>query len=212
VLADMNFFMFATNTPANTNASPFAPTNWLTLRPNSLLDTNLATNAGVTVDKLSVLGNALVWGNTNAAGSNAAGGALLLGSHFTVSVNSNKTASATNTGATLMLACTNSGEIGFPGVGGRVDYGHTIGHTPSRIEVRAICKTEDVGYKVGDEVQLSSLYQTGPHMAWTIGCNTTNVFCVRSSAASDMGLFNKTDGANDTITTSRWRIKFYAWP
>lgn len=90
------------------------------------------------------------------------------------------------------------------GSGTIVNTNHNMGATPSVVLWRLICKTADLGYEVGDEVDVSAFYNAASFKPqFSPGANSTNLFLVEFSTT--INVRRKDTGADDTITASRWR-------
>lgn len=91
---------------------------------------------------------------------------------------------------------------------------HGLGVTPGLVNWVAVCKTNDAGYEVGDELAVGQLFE--PSVAtpqWNHGANATNVFMTAfSSLGTTLRVYNKATGDLDLITLVRWRAKAYARP
>jgi hypothetical protein len=87
---------------------------------------------------------------------------------------------------------------------------HNLGVTPTFVRWVMVCQTNDVGYNVGDEVQIDNQnFSTTP--VFTEGANSNNVFLCMNSI--NVGVNNKTNAASRaSITDARWRFKCYARP
>jgi hypothetical protein len=86
---------------------------------------------------------------------------------------------------------------------------HGLGATPRLIKAILVCKTADLNYAVGDEVDLSGCNNDSGNTASAYYSNSTNVVY---SQASNIQL---TDGAGgggiSTIDYSDWKLVFRAW-
>lgn len=88
---------------------------------------------------------------------------------------------------------------------------HSLGVVPTRVRWVLVCKTGELGYTAGDEVDVSGATDSGnngPHMCQ--GANATNVFLVIRNNAN-IQLFNYSTQAATTITAGNWKFKAYAW-
>lgn len=134
-----------------------------------------------------------------------------------------------NAGATTqdILTVNAAGKVSFPqGVsvefesaeqvitanGTAVAVSHSLGVAPKRVQVVLRCVTADLGFAVGDEVQLSSNWGseggvgTQAYMIWS---NATQVgISIRSLTNSPF--VNKT-GTYAIIVAANWRLVFKAW-
>jgi len=95
------------------------------------------------------------------------------------------------------------------------DVAHGLGVTPANVNWVFVCKTNDAGYAVGDELEMNQVTEADTSaVRFTHGANSTNVFCTAFSSvtASTLRLYTKSTGALDVMTAVKWRIKCYARP
>ncbi len=84
---------------------------------------------------------------------------------------------------------------------------HGLGAVPARVNAKLVCVITDAGYAVGDEVSLSTFWNTTGGAV--LGANATSVFV---SFPAAYPIFNKTTFGNVVITAASWRLVFEAWP
>lgn len=84
---------------------------------------------------------------------------------------------------------------------------HGLGVVPVRVNAKLVCAITNVGYAVGDEVALSTFWNTTGGAV--LGADATNVFV---SFPAAYPIFNKTTFANSTIAAASWRLVVEAWP
>ncbi len=91
---------------------------------------------------------------------------------------------------------------------------HGLGATPKQVRVVLVCTTTDLGWAVGDEVDLFSVRASNGdlHVVATTGSDATNVTVAIDLAATDgWRIANKTTGAYGAATEASWTPKVYAW-
>lgn len=81
---------------------------------------------------------------------------------------------------------------------------HGLGRRPYHYQVVLRCKTSELGYAVGDEVDVTGGASFGNGASWT---STTQIGFV----SSNNQLGKKADGQNAAATESNWRLIFRAW-
>lgn len=216
VWADTNYFQIATNSVANTNST--TETNWLTLRPESLTDTNISSTAAIQPSKIASATNTVL--GAGAAGTNSN---LILGPGLAVltsveNVVTNDLGGGTNVVTTNIvdkLVLTNFVSEEMEIATGQVtNMAHNLGTTPSVVRWVLVCKTNDLGFEVGDEVDAAGARDSSTHYNhFSFGANSTNVFLIARDGNS-FELLNKTNGTATAATSSgaRWRAKCYARP
>ena len=202
---DPNYFQLSTNSWPNTNSNTGnGLVLWLTPIPGAF------SNA------VTLPANALGWGATNVAGSNVPMSGLLLGPEFTVKPVTNATQSATNTGPGLATRYFTSTEVTMPTLPGLTLYqAHNLGYQPTRVRGVLVCKTAELNYMPGDELELAevSLISSTFWTAFTCGASVTNVWAVRSDIEGGAKAYvpDRNSGIVTAITPGNWRLKMYAW-
>lgn len=83
---------------------------------------------------------------------------------------------------------------------------HTLGQQPRLVQVVARCTSADVGYAIGDEVDILSFYAANS-VNGAVGADASSIFW----AVSPSNLLNKATGAAGTPNTTRWNIIARAW-
>ncbi len=169
-----------------------------------------ATGVGIgianPVEKLDVAGNISATGNVSALGNVGVGTTAptqkleVLGN---VSVTGNITVQGTISGAYF-----ESAEQSYPASGAvLVSVSHGLGVTPKRWSVVMRCKIAEVGFAIGDEIDLSSMdgdYTNGVRNTWV---NTSTINFKRPNTS----WVNCPDGTgNKQPTPANWRIVFRA--
>lgn len=89
---------------------------------------------------------------------------------------------------------------------------HGFASLPRWVRWVLVCKTADVGYSVGDEVDVAMFDTTDDRPPWVGGGNSTNLFLVQLAGFTSCDVPNKTNGAQTSITYTRWKAKGYAHP
>lgn len=175
--------------------SVFYDTNWFRLDTNGAL--SLQTNVDLTLLSLKLLDSHIFIGDTNDQAMSLA----LDASVFNVETN-------VNPAGALTLRSFTSFE--YPLAIGTVQTNHGFTATPSQVRWVLLCKTNDIGYVVGDEVD-AHVAENGDTTAMATGANATNVFlAIRNISALK---FPTKDGATQgTINSARWKAKAYCRP
>lgn len=105
-------------------------------------------------------------------------------------------------------------EQGIPGAGSSASFSHGLTTTPISYSVRLRCKTIDLGYAVGDEVDLHGLFLSTTQIeqpAFAVMANATTIIAIRNSAVTTIQMINKSTGSDaGTITEGSWRVVAYA--
>ena len=82
------------------------------------------------------------------------------------------------------------------------------------VQLRLICKTDNVGYVVNDEVVINPA-GNDPGAADSRGISvilgSTNINIRYGSASNALTIINKTTGAAALITNANWRLVIRAW-
>lgn len=106
-----------------------------------------------------------------------------------------------------------STEQTVPTSGSSVSFSHGLGATPIKVQAVLRCKTADLGYSVGDEVDVTnnSWFNT---IAASTSANATQVsWAVTSTGGYGPLIPRKNDGYPMTATSlSDWRLVLRAWP
>jgi len=88
---------------------------------------------------------------------------------------------------------------------------HSLGVTPSQLRCVLVCKVDNAGYVIGDEVDAAGVFNSAtgvPSFTW--GGSATNVFL--AAQFGTLAVKNKSNGSNADLTLNRWRAKVYARP
>lgn len=98
-----------------------------------------------------------------------------------------------------------SGAFSFAQIG---SVPHGLGQQPGRFQIMMRCVTTDVGYAVGDEVDISSFYGSSSSPT-AFSSDATGIYWA-FNLASPLVL-NKSTGAGAVITPARWNLRVRAW-
>lgn len=94
--------------------------------------------------------------------------------------------------------------------GSGLNIAHGLGAKPSRVDAVLVCKNADVGWSVGDEIELPSKDAVSSSVFnFILGWNATNITVV--TCASGVQSVNKSTGSASTLNNSSWRIVAKAW-
>lgn len=217
IYIDPAYFRMATNSASGTNVNNGSTvTNWLTVVPESLKDTNISPTAAIQLSKL-----------TTAIGTNAPSTNTLLVAgpdgiitnaqfsyNFQLAQLPNTNNSSTN--LTLALRYFQSSLLDLPSGGGVVtsNLAHNLTLTNARPRVLRwvlVCVTNNAGYVVGDEIGLDAVRDGAGAAPFSYGASSTNVFLAKR--ASITSVLNKITAAGDgSFTEINWKARCYAAP
>lgn len=113
-------------------------------------------------------------------------------------------------GADVLTAVTpsyESAETAFAASGTAVEVSHGLGAKPSKWTVVAICKTTELGYAVGDEIELTqnATSGTGSYATWA------NATTLGFEYGVGIPIYSRTGNQFTTMNTANWRLIFKAW-
>lgn len=96
---------------------------------------------------------------------------------------------------------------------GALTLAHGLGVKPGAIVARLVCQTAELGYTVGDSVEIECGPQNGGSaQGVVVVADVTNLNVRFGSNANTFMLLNKGTGAGPTgITNANWRITFEAY-
>lgn len=98
----------------------------------------------------------------------------------------------------------------MPAAGSTVSIAHGLTGVPHSVRTVLVCGTSDLGYAVGDEVDVSNMSRsTDKSNGFQVYTDSSNVNIIRPSADTPM-LLNKTTGAISSITPGSWSFRVYA--
>lgn len=89
---------------------------------------------------------------------------------------------------------------------------HGLGATPKSVFLSVICKTADIGYVVGEEAILGSVF-TGVDAGTNVGIQTaSNATTIRYRVATvGVAVMNMTTGVPVLLTPANWRLIIRAY-
>ena len=93
-----------------------------------------------------------------------------------------------------------------------INEAHGLGAAPRQCRGVLVCTATDVGYAVGDEVDLASVLYFGSQPAFSVWSNSTNVgMSIQGSAGpTAIYLIGKLGTGSTNIDKSKWSVKVYA--
>ncbi len=92
---------------------------------------------------------------------------------------------------------------------------HGLGVTPSRVSLKLLCVTNDLGWLAGDEVDINGVWEiTTQAPVFTISVNDTQVILACGTGTANWRMFqrNSASSSGATIDKPSWRVKIYASP
>ena len=105
-------------------------------------------------------------------------------------------------------------ETSIPGVANAASFAHGLGSVPIIVNVRLRCKTADIGYSVGDEVDLSCVYFAASSQilpVFTINVSSISIELLRTAIATAVQMVHNGTGAENTsIAEGSWKLVCYA--
>ena len=90
---------------------------------------------------------------------------------------------------------------------------HGLGTTPSIVRCVIQCTTPNLGYSVGDEVDVTGISQNTPeqHPSYTFGGNSTHLFGILNTATNgSIQMYTYTSSLIQNISLTSWKLKMYA--
>ncbi len=111
---------------------------------------------------------------------------------------------------TAMIVGVISSEITFPTDNADAVFTHGLGAVPSRYSVVLRCKTFDVGYTVGSEVNITSNLDGDGARITTSFADATNIV-INSNSWSSYYVKNQGAPNGTPITPASWKIVMRAW-
>lgn len=104
--------------------------------------------------------------------------------------------------------------------GASIGTNHHLPTTPTLWHWVMVCKTNEFGYRVGDELSISSWYGTDNDVnletSFVSGASTTNVFLTVPNSPTfpefALATRNRTNGTRVFPNTNNWKAKAYARP
>lgn len=95
-----------------------------------------------------------------------------------------------------------------PSGAGIVTKTHGLGAEPSRVEWVLRCGTTDLGYAVGDAIDVKTGDSQDNNMTVVLGRNATQVWCI---VPASLAARNKSTYASSSITKASWTLEVRAW-
>lgn len=93
--------------------------------------------------------------------------------------------------------------------GATISVAHSLGAIPVRVRWVLVCKTADLGYSVGQEVDVATAMNGNNNNAMAMfGADATNVFLVINTHVWQ--IYSQTTFGAASITTGNWKLKCYA--
>lgn len=181
-----------TNTDSFRFVSTFTATNPVLSQINV---TNLAAGLITNLPAVSTIGTndrLAVFSGTNAVSTNNFAGTFTF-----QQVATNIARHFVSTNITLQTGALNA------------DIPHGLGAIPTSTSWVLVCTTAELGYSVGDEVNVMSTEQSGGSINFSVGANLTNIF-IATSVTNAMRIINKTSGAITAAVPGHWALKGYA--
>lgn len=103
-----------------------------------------------------------------------------------------------------------SSELAFVGTGIIGNGVHSLAGTPQSVRAVIICKTAELNYSIGDEVDVTTLQYSGGGAAFDVGVNASTIWVTTRDITPT--ILNKTSGSTTrvAITSANWKVKIYA--
>ena len=95
----------------------------------------------------------------------------------------------------------------LPSAGAAVSTAHGLGATPSDVVLEITCLTAELGYSIGDVLQVNAQWNTSIWVPTSVFKNATNVGFNLASGYVISGL-NKSTGAGVQFTLANWSYRF----
>lgn len=159
--------------------------------------TNLALRITISPTNTSGITNSIIGAGADGLNTN-----LTLGNTFTISNGVLRLTHFVSTN--VNITAHNGFTLSLP---------HGLSNAPTVLRWVLVCTTAELGYSVGDELDLSTVGDSGSgSVHWNYGANSTNAFIVARNN-NNIQLYNfTTQGTGSTITLSSWKFKCYAYP
>lgn len=98
------------------------------------------------------------------------------------------------------------GTTSVPGANARLlNAAHSLGATPTRMKLSMVCDTAELGFSIGDEVDVAIGVGNRPALM----VNATNAVILQSSTTITLASNNGTLGTSSNITLANWHLKLY---
>lgn len=93
---------------------------------------------------------------------------------------------------------------------GALTLAHSLGTTPTLVQVSLVCQTGEFGYTAGDILVISLEQLTTSHGV-SVVVDATNLNVRYGGNANVFNILNKTTGVAAVITLANWRAVFRCW-
>jgi len=95
---------------------------------------------------------------------------------------------------------------------GALTIAHSLGASPSLVQIRIICKTAELGYSIDDEAIINTAGDTSTvNRAMSVVPDSTNINIRYGSDAKPVYVVNKTTGGSGGVTNASWKLIVRAW-
>lgn len=132
---------------------------------------------------------------------------LIYDGSFFVLVNTPKDPAVTvnTTVSTVNIRDFESTEEDFPGANTAFDFVHGLEQVPDFVQVVLVCKSDELGFVVGDEVEVANFIDTSKEPAFSVVRDNSKISVVQN--ASTVQVQNLASGTATTIDNAKWKIK-----
>lgn len=90
-------------------------------------------------------------------------------------------------------------------------HGFTGGHIPNLVRLVLVCTTAELGYAIGERLELPAGVANAANRGVSITCDATNVYVKFGSDAAPISIIRKDTGASAQITLANWVLGVFAW-
>lgn len=99
-----------------------------------------------------------------------------------------------------------------PTAGGLLTWGHGLGGVPTRIWATIVCQTAELGYAVGDEVEVTGTTSGGQAQGYGVlmRADATNVTARIGNVYMAMMMNASTGAGGVTQTIANWKVRLWA--
>lgn len=97
-----------------------------------------------------------------------------------------------------------SAETAIPATNTALNFAHGLGVVPASYRIRLRCKTAELGYSIGDEVQLSTNSDGDAARASGSWANATNIGYINSQ--STPFVYNRSSNVMAAVTAANWKL------
>ena len=99
-----------------------------------------------------------------------------------------------------------SADQNVPTVSGTTTIAHNLGSVPFWGFIYLRCITAELGYAIGDRVNVTGVYSAS---TLTLAFDATNVYIVNNGVS--VPIQHRTTGANTNVTPANWKLVAEAW-